>query len=171
MASRIQLEPIKKEYVEDYIRSRLKIQNITISGPSLDLVYDYTAGYPFYFQKMGFFLYQIAAIGKKKELDANDAETAFYSMLNELDSELEATYLNKFSLQQQNILKYLSQNKTRRLSEISEDMQTPASSLTRSVKDLYNTMTVHKIKEGTYGIVDNVFRLWIKKNILGADYN
>jgi AAA+ ATPase superfamily predicted ATPase len=170
MAARIQLEPIKKNDVDDYIRSRLKTQNITISESALDLIYEYTAGYPFYFQKIGFLLYQIAVIGKKKHIDIDDVENAFSSMLNEFDSEFESRYSTKFSRQQQDILKYLSQNKTRRLSEISEDMRTPASSLTTSMKDLYNTMTVNKPKEGTYGIMDNVFRLWLKKNIFGIDY-
>jgi AAA+ ATPase superfamily predicted ATPase len=169
MAARIQLEPIKKKDVDDYIRSRLKTQNITISEHALDLIYEYTAGYPFYFQKIGFLLYQIAVIGKKKHIDIDDVENAFSSMLNEFDSEFESRYSTKFSRQQQDILKYLSQNKTRRLSEISEDMRTPASSLTTSMKDLYNTMTVNKPKEGTYGIMDNVFRLWLKKNIFGID--
>ncbi len=167
MAARIQLEPIKKNDVDDYIRSRLKTQNITISEPALDLIYEYTAGYPFYFQKIGFLLYQIAVIGKKKHIGIDDVENAFSSMLDEFDSEFESRYSTKFSRQQQDILKYLSQYKTRRLTEISEDMQTPASSLTTSMRDLYNTMAVDKPKEGTYGIMDNVFRLWIKKNILG----
>jgi len=170
MAARIQLEPIKKKDVDDYIRSRLKTQNITISEPALDSIYEYTAGYPFYFQKIGFLLYQIAVIGKKRNIDINDVESAFSSMLNEFDSEFESRYSTKFSRQQQDILKYLSQNKTKRLTEISDDMQTPASSLTTSMKDLYNTMTVDKPKEGTYGIMDNVFRLWIKKSIFG-DFN
>jgi AAA+ ATPase superfamily predicted ATPase len=169
MAARIQLEPIKKKDVDDYIRSRLKTQNITISEHALDLIYEYTAGYPFYFQKIGFLLYQIAVIGKKKHIDIDDVENAFSSMLNEFDSEFESRYSTKFSRQQQDILKYLSQDKTRRLSEISEDMRTSASSLTTSMKDLYNTMTVNKPKEGTYGIMDNVFRLWLKKNIFGID--
>jgi AAA+ ATPase superfamily predicted ATPase len=169
MAARIQLEPIKKKDVDDYIRSRLKTQNITISEHALDLIYEYTAGYPFYFQKIGFLLYQIAVIGKKKHIDIDDVENAFSSMLNEFDSEFESRYSTKFSRQQQDILKYLSQDKTRRLSEISEDMRTSASSLTTSMKDLYTTMTVNKPKEGAYGIMDNVFRFWLMKNIFGID--
>lgn len=136
-----------------------------LSGSSVSLLHDV-------FLKPDSPLYLIAARIqlepiKKKNIDVNDVKNAFSSMLNEFDSEFEARYTTKFSRQQQDILKYLSQNKTRRLSEISEDMQTPASSLTTSMRDLYNTMTVNKIKEGIYGIMDNVFRLWIKKNILG----
>lgn len=66
------------------------------------------------------------------------------------------------------VLKFLSGEKYRRLSEISSDMQTPASSLTTSMKDLYNTMTIEKPEEGMYGILDNVLRIWIKRNILNS---
>ena len=130
-------------------------------------MYEYTDGFPFYFQKLGFILYQTAVLENRISIHSTDVDIAFSTMLNEFDGEFEARYSSKFSRQQQDILKYLSDEKTRRLSEIASDMQTPASSLTTSMRDLYYTMTVQKPKEGTYGILDNVFRLWIKKNILG----
>ena len=171
MAARIQIKPIEQKYVNAYIRSRLETQKITISEPALCRIYEYTAGYPFYFQKMGFLLYQMAIISMESKIDVNNVDATFRTMLNEFDSEFEARYSNKFSRQQQDILKYLSKDKTRRISEIAADMQSPASSLTTSMKDLLNTMTIDKPKEGTYEIMDNVFRLWIKNNILVNSIN
>jgi AAA+ ATPase superfamily predicted ATPase len=166
MAAKIQLNPIKKEDISFYIRSRLEICKIEISDAALNKIYEYTAGFPFYFQKLGFILYQTAVLENRSSVNAGDVDIAFSTMLNEFDGEFEARYSSKFSRQQQDILKYLSAEKLRRLSEISSDMQTPASSLTTSMRDLYYTMTVEKPKKGTYGILDNVFRLWVKWNIL-----
>ena len=166
MAARIQLEPILQEDVNRYVRSRLEMQNIRISDEALDTIYKYTDGFPFYFQKIGFILYQNSILEENDSIEAKDVDSAFSSMLNEFDGEFEARYSSKFSRQQQDILKYLSARKTRRLKDIATDMQTPASSLTASMRDLYNTMTVEKPHEGTYGIQDNVFRLWIMRNIL-----
>ncbi|MDG6244337.1 MAG: ATP-binding protein [Methanolobus sp.] len=167
MAARVRLEPIKKHDVSAYIRSRLKTQDIGISDSALDRIYDYTDGFPFYFQKLGFILYQNTTLEDRSFIDAEDVDIAFNSMLREFDSEFEARYSSKFSRQQQEILKYLSAERIRRLSEIARDMQKPSSSLTTSMRDLYYTMTVQKPQEGKYGILDNVFRMWIKRNILG----
>ncbi|MBN2110949.1 MAG: ATP-binding protein [Methanosarcinaceae archaeon] len=167
MAARVSLRPIKKDDVSNYIRSRLKTRDMEISDPALERIYEYTNGFPFYFQKLGFLIYQAAILDNRDSVKVRDVDTAFSSMLREFDGEFEARYSVKFSRQQQDILKYLSADRTRRLSEISRDMQTPASSLTTSMRDLYHTMTVQKPKEGTYGIMDNVFRLWIRRNILG----
>lgn len=166
MAARIQLEPIEEEHIARYIRDRLSTQNIQITDSALKRIYACTGGFPFYFQKIGFILYQNSVLKNKNIIDEKDVESAFNSMLNEFDSEFEARYEWKFSDQQKTILKFLSGEKFCRLSEISRDMQTPASSLTTSMKDLYNTMTIEKPKEGMYGILDNVFRVWIKRNIL-----
>jgi AAA+ ATPase superfamily predicted ATPase len=167
MAAKVQLEPIQQEDVSSYVRSRLEMQNIRISDGALDTIYEYTDGFPFYFQKIGFILYQNAILEKRDSVTIKDVDIAFSSMLNEFDSEFEARYSSKFSRQQQDILKYLSAEKIRRLKEIAADMHTPASSLTASMRDLYNTMTVWKPHEGRYGILDNVFRLWIARYILG----
>jgi uncharacterized protein len=59
--------------------------------------------------------------------------------------------------------------KHRRLSEIFHEMYVPVSSLTTSIKDLYNTMIFEKPAEGKYGILDKVFRIWIKRNILKTE--
>lgn len=166
MAARIQLEPIEEEYVAKYIRDRLLTQNIQITDSALKRIYVYIGGFPFYFQKIGFILYQNSILKNKNIIDEEDVESAFNSMLNEFDSEFEARYEWKFSDQQKTILKFLSREKYRRLHEISSDMQTPASSLTTSMKDLYNTMTVEKPEDGMYSILDNVFRIWIKRSIL-----
>jgi len=168
MTARVQLEAIKEADVSEYIRERLETQNIEITDPALKKIYSYTGGFPFYFQKIGFTLYQASVLKNKNIIDEEDVEYAFNSMLNELDGEFEARYEGKFSDQQKNILKFLSREKYRRLSEISHDMQTPASSLTASMKDLYNTMTIEKPEEGKYGILDNAFRIWIRRNILKA---
>jgi AAA+ ATPase superfamily predicted ATPase len=169
MAARFQLDSIKKEDVDRYIRSRLKLKDIRISDEALDRIYEYTDGFPFYFQKMGFMLYWTAVLENRSLIDVNNVDIALSSMLREFDGEFEAGYSCNLSRQQQDILKHLSKEKTRRLKEIARDMKTPASSLTTSIKDLCSTMTVQKPKEGTYGIRDNVFRLWISKNIL-EDY-
>ncbi len=58
MAAKVRLEPIGEEEVSRYIRSRLLMQKITITGDALHTLYSYTDGFPFYFQKMGFLLYQ-----------------------------------------------------------------------------------------------------------------
>lgn len=166
MAAKVHLDPIKKEDVDNYIRSRLKLKDIRISDAALGKIYEYTGGFPFYFQKLGFMLYWKGVVENRNSIDSKDVDITFSSMLGEFDSEFEARYSNNFSRQQQDILKHLSKEKTRRLNEVSRDMQTPASSLTTSMRDLYYTMTVQKPKEGMYGILDNVFRLWIKKNIL-----
>ncbi len=166
MAARIRLEPIQKHEVSSYIRSRLALWDITISDTALDRAYEYTDGFPFYFQKLGFLLYQAAVLDNSSSVDTNDVDIAFSCMLREFDSEFEARFSSKFSRQQQEILKSLSQDRIRRLSEIARDMHTPASSLTTSMRDLYYTMTVKKPREGKYGILDNVFRLWIERNIL-----
>ncbi|HIH75330.1 MAG TPA: ATP-binding protein [Methanosarcina sp.] len=166
MAARIQLEPIEEEHVRKYIRDRLLTRNIEITERALKKIYEYTGGFPFYFQKIGFILYQNSVLKNKNIIDEEDVKSAFNSMLGEFDSEFEARYEWKFSHQQKIILKFLSKEEYRRLSEISSDMQTPASSLTTSMKDLYNTMTIAKPEEGLYGILDNVFRIWIQRNIL-----
>ncbi|MDK2827130.1 MAG: uncharacterized protein PWQ44_2310 [Methanolobus sp.] len=166
MTSIIKLDSIRKEYACDYISSRLEKQNIEISLPALDKIYTYTGGFPFYIQKMGIILYLEANLKNKNLIDVGDVDIGFSTMLNELDGEFEEKYSANFSLQQQTILKHLSQNKERKLSEIATDMQTPSSSLTRSIKDLHNTMAIHRPKKGTYGILDTVFRVWIKRNIL-----
>jgi AAA+ ATPase superfamily predicted ATPase len=166
MAAKVHLDPIKKEDVDSYISSRLEIENIRISDEALGKIYEYTDGFPFYFQKRGFMLYWKAVLENRNSIDSREVDIAFSSMIREFDSEFEASYSSNFSRQQQDILKHLSKEKTSRLKEVARDMQTPASSLTTSMKDLYYTMTVQKSKEGTYGIQDNVFRLWIKKNIL-----
>lgn len=169
MAARVQLEPIEEEAVVQYIRDRLLTQGIQITDKALQRIYACTGGYPFYFQKMGFLLYQDSVLKNKNILEGCDVEIAFNSMLNEFDSEFEARYGWKFSDQQKTILKFLSEKKHRRLSEISHEMQVPASSLTTSVKDLYNTMIIERPAEGKYGILDNVFRIWIKRNILKTE--
>ncbi len=167
MAAKVRLEPIGQEAVSRYIRSRLLMQNITISDDALDTLYNYTDGFPFYFQKMGFLLYQHAILEERDFVTLEDTEVAFSTMLDEFDSEFESRYSCKFSRQQQDILKYLSAEKTRRLKEIAADMGTPSSSLTASMRDLTNTMTIDKPGEGRYGILDAVFRIWIARNILG----
>lgn len=168
MAARVQLEPIEEGHVAKYIRARLQTQNIRITDRALERIYACTGGFPFYFQKIGFILYQNSVLKNKNTIDDVDVDNAFNSMLNEFDSEFESRYEWKFSDQQKTILKFLSREKYRRLSEISSDMQTPASSLTTSMRDLYNTMTIEKPEEGMYGILDNVFRIWIKRNILNS---
>ncbi|MDD4249196.1 MAG: hypothetical protein PHT13_08790, partial [Methanosarcina sp.] len=115
----------------------------------------------------GFLLYQDAFLEEKNRVSSEDVDLAFSAMLDEFDSEYEARYMEKFSEQQKKILKYLSAEKQRRLSQIAQDLDTPASSLTTSMRDLYSTMTVNKPEVGLYEITDNVFRLWIKRNILG----
>jgi AAA+ ATPase superfamily predicted ATPase len=168
MAAKIQLDPIKKEDLDNYVRSRLELKDIRISDEALGKIYEYTSGFPFYFQKLGFILYWKAVLENRNSIDSREVDIAFSSMIREFDSEFEASYSSNFSRQQQDILKHLSKKETRWLKEIARDMQTPTSSLTTSMKDLYYTMTVQKPKEGMYGIQDSVFRLWIKKNILGV---
>ncbi|MDI3486246.1 MAG: hypothetical protein PWQ50_1466, partial [Methanolobus sp.] len=164
--NQINLNPLKKEDVDNYIVSRLKTQNIDISSSALDTIYKYTDGFPFYIQKLGSILFLESLFTKNTTIDFNDVEIAFTSMLNELDCEFEEKYSTNFSKQQQEILKFLSLNRVHRLSEIAAEMQTSASSLTTSMKTLNSTMTIYKTKKGCYGITDNVFRLWIKKDIL-----
>ncbi len=167
MAAKMQLEPIKEEYIGKYIRQRLGIQNIQISDQALDNIYTVTGGFPFYFQKLGFMVYQDAVLENKEKIESTDVDASFCAMLAEFDSEFESRYIDKFSEQQKKILKHLSKEKFRRLSHIAKDMQTPASSLTSSMSDLQNTMTIEKSKDGVYGIIDNVFRIWLKRNISG----
>ncbi len=167
MAAKMQLEPIKEEYIGKYIRQRLGIQNIQISDQALDNIYTATGGFPFYFQKLGFMVYQDAVLENKEKIESTDVDASFCAMLAEFDSEFESRYIDKFSEQQKKILKHLSKEKFRRLSHIAKDMQTPASSLTSSMSDLQNTMTIEKSKDGVYGIIDNVFRIWLKRNISG----
>lgn len=166
MAAKVRLEPIGEEEVSRYIRSRLQMQKITITGDALDTIYRYTDGFPFYFQKMGFLLYQQTILEGRDSITSDDTELAFSSMLDEFDSEFESRYACKFSRQQQDILKYLSAEKTRRLKDIAESMGTQSSSLTASMRDLTNTMTIDKPAEGRYGILDSVFRIWLARNIL-----
>ena len=167
MAARTELKPIEKKEVKKYIKSRLSTKNIEISEEALEEIYQLTGGFPFYFQKLGFLLYQNTVLEAKSQLGIEDVNSAFAAMLEEFDSEFEARYTEKFSEQQKKVLKYLSSEKQRRLSQIAQDMNTAASSLTTSMRDLHNTMTVNKPEEGLYEITDNVFRLWIKINILG----
>ena len=167
MAAKMQLEPIKEEYIGKYIRQRLGIQNIQISDQALDNIYTVTGGFPFYFQKLGFMVYQDAVLENREKIESTDVDASFCAMLAEFDSEFESRYIDKFSEQQKKILKHLSKEKFRRLSHIAKDMQTPASSLTSSMSDLQNTMTIEKSKDGVYGIIDNVFRIWLKRNISG----
>ncbi|MDO9516934.1 MAG: hypothetical protein Q7J10_02685, partial [Methanosarcinaceae archaeon] len=165
MAAKMQLKPIKKEYVGKYIKQRLGTQNIQISDQALDDIYTVTGGFPFYFQKLGFMVYQDAILENKEKIENTDVDANFCAMLAEFDSEFESRYSDKFSEQQKKILKHLSIEKFRRLSHIAKDTQTPASSLTSSMSDLQNTMTIEKSKDGAYGIIDNVFRIWLKRNI------
>ncbi len=167
MAAKMHLEPIKEEYIGKYIRQRLGIQNIQISDQALDNIYTVTGGFPFYFQKLGFMVYQDAVLENREKIESTDVDASFCAMLAEFDSEFESRYIDKFSEQQKKILKHLSKEKFRRLSHIAKDMQTPASSLTSSMSDLQNTMTIEKSKDGVYGIIDNVFRIWLKRNISG----
>lgn len=167
MAAKMQLKPIKEEYIGKYIRQRLGIQNIQISDQALDNICTVTGGFPFYFQKLGFMVYQDAVLENKEKIESTDVDTSFCAMLAEFDSEFESRYIDKFSEQQKKILKHLSKEKFRRLSHIAKDMQTPASSLTSSMSDLQNTMTIEKSKDGVYRIIDNVFRIWLKRNISG----
>ena len=167
MAAKMQLEPIKEEYIGKYIRQRLGIQNIQISDQALDNIYTVTGGFPFYFQKLGFMVYQDAVLENKEKIESTDVDANFCAMLAEFDSEFESRYIDKFSEQQKKILKHLSKEKFRRFSHIAKDMQTPASSLTSSMSDLQNTMTIEKSKDGVYRIIDNVFRIWLKRNISG----
>lgn len=171
MAARTELKPIEKKDVKKYIKSRLSVTKLEISEEALEKIYQLTEGFPFYFQKLGFLLYQNAVLETKSRLEIEDVNSAFAAMLREFDSEFEARYTEKFSEQQKKILKYLSSEKQRRLSQIAKEMGTPASSLTTSMRDLYNTMTVNKPQEGLYEITDNVFGLWIKINILGETEN
>ncbi len=165
MAAKMQLKPIKEEYIGKYIRQRLGIQNIQISDQALNNICTVTGGFPFYFQKLGFMVYQDAILENKEKIESTDVDASFCAMLAEFDSEFESRYIDKFSEQQKNILKHLSKEKFRRLSHIAKDMQTPASSLTSSMSDLQNTMIIEKSKDGVYGIIDNVFRIWLKRNI------
>ncbi len=167
MAAKMQLKPIKEEYIGKYIRQRLGIQNIQISDQALNNICTVTGGFPFYFQKLGFMVYQDAVLENKEKIESTDVDASFCAMLAEFDSEFESRYIDKFSEQQKNILKHLSKEKFRRLSHIAKDMQTPASSLTSSMSDLQNTMTIEKSKDGVYRIIDNVFRIWLKRNISG----
>ncbi|MCQ1534139.1 ATP-binding protein [Methanosarcina sp. KYL-1] len=167
MAARTELKPIQEADVKIYIRSRLATRQIEISDQALEKIHELTGGFPFYFQKLGFLLYQDASLEEKTLIGSEDVEKAFSAMLDEFDSEYEARYMDKFSEQQKKVLKYLSAEKQMRLSQVARDMDAPASSLTTSMRDLYSTMTVNKPEEGLYGIADNVFRLWIKRNILG----
>ncbi|MGP8323883.1 MAG: AAA family ATPase [Methanosarcinaceae archaeon] len=167
MAAKMQLKPIKEEYIGKYIRQRLGIQNIQISDRALDNICTVTGGFPFYFQKLGFMVYQDAVMENKEKIKSTDVDASFCAMLAEFDSEFESRYIDKFSEQQKKILKHLSKEKSRRLSHIAKDMQTPASYLTSSMSDLQNTMTIEKSKEGVYRIIDNVFRIWLKRNISG----
>jgi len=167
MAVRTELKPIKEADVKKYIRNRLATRQIEISEQALEKIHELTGGFPFYFQKLGFLLYQDAFLEEKTRIGSEDVDRAFSAMLDEFDSEYEARYMEKFSEQQKKVLKHLSAEKQRRLSQIAQDMGTPASSLSTSMRDLYSTMTVSKPKEGLYEITDNVFRLWIKRNILG----
>ncbi len=164
MASRMQLGPIKEEDVRKYIKQRLELQEIQIQDPGLGMIYTFTGGFPYYFQKLGFMIYQDAILENKSIIEKDDVDTAFCAMLAEFDSEFESRYIDKFSDQQKQILKYLARERTRRLNQIAKDMQTPASSLTTSMRDLQNTMVIEKSKEGAYGIIDNVFRIWLKRN-------
>lgn len=166
MAAKWQLNPIKEKYVKKFIKNRLELQNIQITDQALTSINKLTGGFPFYFQKLGFILYQNAILEKKTNIDNKDVEIAFCAMLDEFDSEFEARYIDKFSEQQKKILKILSKEKYRRLSHIARDIETPSSSLSTSMRDLNNSMTIEKLKEGWYGITDNVFRIWLKKNIL-----
>jgi len=165
MAAKMQLKPIKEEYIEKYIRQRLGIQNIQISDQALNNICTVTGSFPFYFQKLGFMVYQDAVLENKEKIENTDVDASFCAMLAEFDSEFESRYIDKYSEQQKKILKHLSKEKFRRLSHIAKDMQTPASSLTSSMSDLQNTMTIEKSKDGAYGIIDNVFRIWLKSNI------
>ena len=165
MAAKMQLKPIKEEYIGKYIRQRLGIQNIQISDQALNNICTVTGGFPFYFQKLGFMVYQDAVLENKEKIENTDVDASFCAMLAEFDSEFESRYIDKFSEQQKKILKHLSKEKFRRLSHIAKDMQTPASSLTSSMSDLQNTMTIEKSKDGVYRIIDNVFRIWLKRNI------
>lgn len=165
MASRTELKPIAEKDVKKYIKSRLATRQIEISKSALEKIHELTGGFPFYFQKLGSLLYQDAFLEEKTRIKTKDVDRAFTSMLEEFDSEFEAR-MEKFSEQQKKVLKFLSAEKQKRLSQIARDMDTPASSLTTSMRGLYSTMTVCRPKEGLYGITDNVFRLWIKRNIL-----
>lgn len=165
-AVKTELKPIKEDDLKKYIKSRLATKHIDISEHALENIQELTGGFPFYFQKLGALLYQDALLEEKTRIKAKDVERVFAAMLEEFDSEFEARYLN-FSDQQRKVLRSLSSEKQKRLSQIALDMNTPASSLTTSMRGLYGTMTVRRPEGGLYEITDNVFRLWVKRNILG----
>lgn len=165
-AARTELKPIKEEDVKKYIKTRLATRRIEISEHALEKIHELTGGFPFYFQKLGILLHQEAFLEEKTRIKAKDVERVFAAMLDELDSEFEARYTENFSDQQKKVLKYLSAEKQKHLNQIALDMNTPASSLSTSMRELYGTMTISKPKKGLYEITDSVFRLWLKRNIL-----
>ncbi len=109
------------------------------------------------------------SLQNKKVVDPDVVNRAFIEMLEEFNLEFEERLSRVFSEQQQAILKAMSKNQYNRMNEIANELRTAPSNISSNMNILSASMTISKQEDGLYYITDEVFRMWIKRYILGID--
>lgn len=169
MTTKYFLKAIDKDVMKEYIKDRFDYGNIKITDDALDLFWLYTQGIPFYFQKLGLVCHSYISLQNKKTVDLDVVKKAFTGMLDEFNLEFEERLSRVFSEQQQAILKAMSNTQYNRITDIANELQTLPSNISSNMNILSATMTIGRQKDELYHITDEVFRMWIKRYILGID--
>jgi len=162
MVGRIFLDEIDPSIMADYVRERLKaVHGVTIAEEGLTALSRQVGGIPYYVQKLGLELERKILVEKTSTITASDVESAFEDLLNELDTDFQERWTNRFSDQQRAILRALSLGPARS-SEIADHINSPPENMTYNLRRLRGTMIIKK-EDGAYRITDRVFAAWLTR--------
>ena len=160
MVTKYRLGPLPRKEALNFLQERFQVGGLDVERKGLDRMYDLTGGIPFYLQKLGLILFQLALLENKRKAATDDVEAAFQEMLAELDGEFEVRWLSKFSPLQRRILRVLAELGEARVTEAANRLGMKPSDISSSLTRLREAMVVDKGEIG-YRIVDVVFASWI----------
>lgn len=162
MAGRVFLGEIEASLAADFVTQRIRtVHSVAVTDGALSRFLDRVGGIPYYVQKLGLLLEHRIHLHGMRTLGVDDVDSAFDSLLNELDLDFQERWTSRFSEQQKAILLALSQSPATS-SKIARQAGTAPENLTYNLKKLVGTMILSK-DHSSYRITDRVFAAWLAR--------
>lgn len=146
---------------KEFVVSRFKKVGMNISEEALDMLLEYSDGYPDYIQRLGLRLHMIGISQERSSLGKEDIKNAYEEMIQQLDGEF-SNYFTGFSDFEREVLIALAHGRTNP-SSIAREIRKPITSIPQIVARLINHGIAEKHTKGHYRISDFVFSDWVRR--------
>lgn len=163
MVGRHRMGPLSRDEVAAFVRHRLQVAKLSCSESVALRFHELTGGIPFYVQKLGLIVSQLAYLQGETAVSSVLVEKAFRNMLDELDGEFETRWVSRLSSQQRRIVRTLARIGDARLTDVAEAMRVDRTDISSALRRLRDMMIVTKTERGRYTLTDTVFAAWLQK--------